>query len=533
MDATTSAQQGAQTIPSDSTAAATSAPLIASAPLSVEEEVAAELLAMQDVEANYFAFARNEELGRVVPYAPRRTSGRRAHGGEYGSYWRSRTSLVDYTIVPRGDADRETVASLQEKIRRAAKGGDDAPTLTQTEQRLSHAMASFVSMAIGDALGAPMEFRAVNYNDDQPVVTELHYDTSGSFGLQPGQWTDDASMGACIADSLLRRGGFDPFDLKVRFVSWWDHGYNNAFRFQPPTSSLWGGSNRGSVGLGGNISMSFSEFERNGQVFTKVGDRNTCGNGSLMRNGALAVYYHDQEQKAIDVARLQSYLTHQGEEAAECCALLTFVSRYAIENPGMSKEQLLGSLTSPGAIDRFADLTTCASVKCMARSQIEPPGDNLDRNWQWRAVEFRYSPSRSRQQPGYVGSYCMDALSMALHCVWSTHDYRTALVKAANRCGDADSVCDITGQVAGALYGFQAIPESWMPVLTRWDNNEFAVKAYKMFTKRHLVLPPLDEAPREALMSTATVEAAAAAAPPAAAGAALGSREDSDPFSMI
>ena len=40
-----------------------------------------------------------------------------------------------------------------------------------------------------------------------------------------------------------------------------------------------------------------------------------------------------------------------------------------------------------------------------------------DRNWNWREKDFSYSPSRLDNMPGYIGSYCMDALAMALHTV--------------------------------------------------------------------------------------------------------------------
>ena len=34
----------------------------------------------------------------------------------------------------------------------------------------------------------------------------------GSFGLLPGQWTDDTSMALCLATSLIERDGFDATD---------------------------------------------------------------------------------------------------------------------------------------------------------------------------------------------------------------------------------------------------------------------------------------------------------------------------------
>src|SRR5688572_5705712 len=48
-----------------------------------------------------------------------------------------------------------------------------------------------------------------------------------------------------------------------------------------------------------------------------------------------------------------------------------------------------------------------------------------------------------------IGSYCMDALAMALHCIYTTDSLVSALLKCANIRGDADSVCAVTGQIAG------------------------------------------------------------------------------------
>ena len=56
-----------------------------------------------------------------------------------------------------------------------------------------------------------------------------------SFGLQRGQWTDDAAMGLCLSDSLIYNNGqLNGSDLRSRFHTWWHHGYCNAFRNEVP-----------------------------------------------------------------------------------------------------------------------------------------------------------------------------------------------------------------------------------------------------------------------------------------------------------
>lgn len=90
-----------------------------------------------------------------------------------------------------------------------------------------------VGMPIADAVGAPLEFTPVNmagalHRFDRATMT--YEGPSNRFRLLPGQWTDDASMGFCIADSLIVRREYDGSDMRVRFHNWWTGGYNNAFR---------------------------------------------------------------------------------------------------------------------------------------------------------------------------------------------------------------------------------------------------------------------------------------------------------------
>ena len=55
--------------------------------------------------------------------------------------------------------------------------------------------------------------------------------------------------------------------------------------------------------------------------------------------------------------------------------------------------------------------------------------------------------------PEYIGSYCMDALSMALHTVMFTKSFNEVACKNADLGGDCDTVGSIACQIAGALYG--------------------------------------------------------------------------------
>ena len=66
------------------------------------------------------------------------------------------------------------------------------------------------------------------------------------------------------------------------------------------------------------------------------------------------------------------------------------------------------------------------------------------------------------QAQGIRGSgYVVESLRAALWCFASTDSFEEAVLAAANLGDDADTTAAICGQLAGAYYGVQAIPEGW------------------------------------------------------------------------
>ena len=137
-----------------------------------------------------------------------------------------------------------TIKQDKEKIEEIISKLPDLSSLSLSHKEKS-AIGSMLGMAIGDAMGHRFEFEDVKYNTI--ILTDMGEGPGGWFQLLPGQWTDDTSMGLCLADSLLINKEFDPHDLMLRFISWWYYGYNNAFRKNEPP--------RGSCGLGGIFPM--------------------------------------------------------------------------------------------------------------------------------------------------------------------------------------------------------------------------------------------------------------------------------------
>lgn len=279
------------------------------------------------------------------------------------------------------------------------------------------AVGSLVGLAVGDALGTTLEFCE---RDSRPPVTEMV--GKGPFRLQPGEWTDDTSQALCLAESLLDRGRLDPGDLMTRFVAWRNEGHNS------PTGEC--------VDIGNATAAALDRFERTGEPLAGSAAPNTAGNGSLMRLAPVAIRWWRDAERAREAARLQSRTTHAAAEAVAACDFFAGTLVEAIA--GRPKDFVLRSRTLEAESGKIAEIAA-GSWRTKSRDEIRSTG------------------------------YVVHTLEAALWAAGSTDSFREALTLAVNLGRDADTVGAVTGQLAGALCGFQAIPASWLSALAWRD----------------------------------------------------------------
>lgn len=357
------------------------------------------------------------------------------------------------------------------------------------EELLNRAMGSMLGMAVGDSLGHPFEFLPVQ---DRPVGPHFDFgkfefiDASNAFQLKRGQWTDDAAMGLCMADSLILKRDFDGSDMRVRFWCWWNRGYNNAFRKDPTRSS--------SVGLGGNIAKSLNDLSHllPGELPPPAFKAATedAGNGSLMRFTPVAIFFHAAPvEELLHFARLSSYTTHPGIIAAEACAFLAFLIMRALTRKGpessMNAKQFLEKTSQ-----EYLKVSGLEKQKGWGYDQMiwlvqSHPINPTERCWDWKSPDLDIAGTlRTRGRTyngypvssGYFGSYSLDGLALALWAFYHTTTFDDAVVKSVNLLGDADSHGSITGQLAGAFYGYSSISPRFVDWVARWDDHEFACR---------------------------------------------------------
>jgi ADP-ribosyl-[dinitrogen reductase] hydrolase len=168
--------------------------------------------------------------------------------------------------------------------------------------------------------------------------------------------------------------------------------------------------------IGNATAAALRAFERNPAALPRI-SADALGNGTLMR-AAPAVLFAANEDEAGSLSYTQSKLTH-GEGAARAT-------------------EAFGRTLFTAARD----------------GQLEPAPN---------AIAAR------RREDVRSGGFYRDTLEAALWAVANTHSFEDAVIQAVNLGDDADTVGAVTGQLAGAFYGYSAIPRRWLEPLAWHD----------------------------------------------------------------
>ena len=188
--------------------------------------------------------------------------------------------------------------------------------MTLTTAQLDRAVGVLLGTAAGDALGAAYEF-----GPPRGPELEVAMVGGGSFGWEPGEWTDDTSMAIAIAEVAATGADLRDEEALDAIVRRWDEWCTTrkTLAFRPAASCAL---------RTGSASMRRTAREASAALHERTG--RTAGNGSLMRTAPLALAYLDDEAALVQAARAVSELTHYDPEAGDACVLWCLAIRHAI-----------------------------------------------------------------------------------------------------------------------------------------------------------------------------------------------------------
>jgi len=301
--------------------------------------------------------------------------------------------------------------------------------------------AVLYGVAVGDALGVPVEFKNRDEMKQQPVQDFEGYKEHNQ---PPGTFSDDSSLTFCIAESLCN--GYDVNDIAQRFVKWFYEGY------WTPDGVVFG--------VGKSTEDSVARLKNGTPPALSGNYSDTCnGNGSLMRTLPLLFYIRNFDiEKTYEITKEVSCITHGYIRPVIACF---YYLEFALKLLEGSDKKLAYNSTARN-VWRFLN------AKSIPKNEMDLLAPLLLNDI-------------SKQPEDAICSlhYVADTLKAAIWCFMNTDNYKDAVLKAVNLGHDTDTTAAVTGGLAGLYYGFESIPENWIKGIRRSDDindlcNRFA-----------------------------------------------------------
>lgn len=281
---------------------------------------------------------------------------------------------------------------------------DERPmSAAEREEIRSRAVASFLGFALGDALGAPVEFMT-------PGEIKARYGIlremvgGGWLRLKPGQITDDTDMSLCIARAVSLSGAWDLTAIARQFVAW--------LKTRP-------------IDVGDTCRRGIRDFMLSGRLETQPSQWDG-GNGALMRMAPVALATLGDDDLLGKYSLEQAHLTHNQPLSDAACR----------------------------CYGRLLHLAIAGRSKARLRREV----DSLVTEY----PNFSFEPYH-----GLATGYVVDTFQTVCHHFFRGRDYEECVVATVNQGGDADTTGAIVGGLAGAFYGLERLPVRWLRKLDR------------------------------------------------------------------
>lgn len=260
------------------------------------------------------------------------------------------------------------------------------------------ALGAYLGLALGDALGATVEFMTPG-EIRQQYGTHQNIVGGGWLKLRRGAVTDDTTLSLALGQAIVAHPQWDMQAVADAFVAW--------LRARP-------------VDCGNTCRRGIQRYIGDGSLagWPNEGD---AGNGALMRNLPVAL------ATVNDAARFERWTLEQCH----------FTHHHPLSDAAtLAFGRLVHSLLMGEDVE---------AQRAIARSLVVAH------------PVFRFEP-----YPGRASGYVVDTVQTVLYHFFAESDFEACLIVTVNRGEDADTNGALAGMLAGARCGARALPERWL-----------------------------------------------------------------------
>ena len=297
---------------------------------------------------------------------------------------------------------------------------------TELENRFRGAL---YGCAVGDALGAPLEGRQIPSDLDAEGLLRGYRRMPG---WPIGQITDDTMLTLALARSIGEHGGVAGGHVIAEFAKLWREGTI--------------------VGAGAATNEAIANYLYKHKPWDQCGaPLGRAGNGAAMRAAPIGLWYYDDPEALIPAAVEASEVTHRDPRSIAAAATVALVTALAVRGNRLDPKR---TLIETADVILHLDPGTGDHILRLA-DWMEAPEETALKNiiatgqfGHWRGT-----------WNGRITAYAVPTLLISLYCfLRNQENFGTAVSQAILTGGDVDTTGAITGALAGALLGEDAIP---------------------------------------------------------------------------
>ena len=359
---------------------------------------------------------------------------------------------------------------------------------------VSRARGCMLGLAIGDALGAPLEGLTPQQIRGNYGVVSNYVDGALAWKRKPYRWrlpglyTDDTQQALALAEVLLERGHVDVDRLAELYLA-----------LATPRGSYLGAHR----GIGKSFRQVVADLERG--VSPRLTGQTSAGIGAAMRIAPVAIYFDDDPEALFDSVLAASLMTHRDIRSLAGAMAVAFAVRRLLVGERRDASFLFRVAADVKAAEtRIANLHGVAITSIerhrhavsssIARAErlLEEPRDGALVALTDEANQHGAEPTCRRPTMGFPPA----CIPTCLYLFLTTESFEDAVVEVVNLGGDADTAGAILGACAGAHYGESALPKRLKDGLQNRDGVVLRAEALALGDSSGLAIPDFVETER-------------------------------------
>lgn len=286
-----------------------------------------------------------------------------------------------------------------------------------------------IGLAIGDAMGVPVEFYKREKLIKDPVTSMLGY---ASNNLPKGSWSDDTSMTLATITSIIKKKTIQTSDIIDNLLKWKNEG-----KFTPAGKMF---------GIEKDTKKALERYENKEETEKFNIQKDNNSNGALVRMLPLVYYCYAKcmnDEDILKEVKKATLITHKNEINVMGCYMYVI---FAIE--------LLREGSFKEAYEKIKGLSYYRFTENCVKKYDRILNNDIS--------EYKLNKIKSTEN-------IVDTLEATLWVIFNTESYNQAIIGAINLGNDTDTIGACVGGLAGIKYGIENINPDWKIDLIQYN----------------------------------------------------------------